>query len=55
MNKTRFVVKAVAGTLATGVLLIGTLAAPAEAKKDTGWPMVTDGSSQSARDTGWPM
>ena len=55
MNKTRFVVKAVAGALAASVLVIGTLAAPAQAKKDTGWPMVTDGSSQTAKDTGWPM
>lgn len=55
MNKTRFVVKTVAGTLAASVLLIGTLAAPAQAKQDTGWPMVKDGSTQTLKDTGWPM
>jgi len=43
MNKTRFAVKCFAGAVATTVLVLGSLAAPAQAK-DTGW---------GAKDTGW--
>lgn len=51
MTKTRFALKAVAGTVATAVLVLGSLAAPAEAK-DTGWGK----SSKNVtimKDTGW--
>lgn len=56
MKKTRFAVKAVAAGLATTVLLLGSLAAPASAKNDTGWPMKSkDTTSITLKDTGWPM
>jgi hypothetical protein len=55
MNKTRFAARIIAGTLASAVLAIGTLAAPAQAK-DTGWPMgVSSNSVTTLKDTGWPM
>ncbi len=38
MNKTRFAARIIAGTLASAILALGTLAAPAQAK-DTGWPI----------------
>lgn len=56
MKKTRFAVKFFAGTLATTVLVLGSMAAPAQAAHDTGWgPRVVakDGTMQAMRDTGW--
>jgi len=55
MNKTRCAVKCFAGTLATTVLVLGSLSAPAQAK-DTGWgPVAPDGNGISyvMKDTGW--
>jgi hypothetical protein len=52
MNKTRFAVKAFAGAMATTVLVLGAFAAPAEAKKDTGWD-VNGGVQTLKKDTGW--
>ena len=46
MNKSRFVAKAFAGTLATTLLVLGSFAGPADAARDTGWGV-------SGRDTGW--
>lgn len=56
MNKTRFAIKAFAAGVATTILVLGSVAGPAEAKnKDTGWNPVgtSDGSSQTMKDTGW--
>jgi hypothetical protein len=57
MKKTRFAVKCFAGTLATTVLVLGSLSAPAQAAKDTGWGGVgvapKDGPVKAMRDTGW--
>ncbi len=53
MNKTRFAVKAFAGTIAATVMVLGSLSAPAEAR-DTGWGKVRDDSpSAQKKDTGW--
>jgi hypothetical protein len=56
MNKTRFAVKCFVGTLATTVLVLGSLSAPAQAR-DTGWGGVgiapKDSSVKVMRDTGW--
>lgn len=57
MNKTRFAVKAFAGTLAATVLVLGSLGAPAQAK-DTGWgpiaPRDGGGVAHAMKgDTGW--
>jgi hypothetical protein len=56
MKKTRFAVKFFAGTLATTVLVLGSMAAPAQAARDTGWGpaiVVKDGPMQTMKDTGW--
>jgi len=56
MNKTRFAVKAFAGTLATTVLVLGSLAGPAEAMKGTGWGVSSTDIPVAAamrKDTGW--
>ncbi|HZJ07272.1 MAG TPA: hypothetical protein VFD59_17635 [Nocardioidaceae bacterium] len=58
MNITRFAVKAFAGTLATTVLVLGSLAGPAQAaKKDTGWGAASSGGTTTTttmrKDTGW--
>lgn len=59
MNKTRIAARIIAGAIASAVLLTGALAAPAQAVRDTGWPMGNakqdDGSATMLRDTGWPM
>ena len=56
MNKTRLVTKVVAGSLAASALLLGTLAAPAQATNDTGWGAggshIGSGAVSKA-DTGW--
>lgn len=55
-NKTRFAAKALAGTLVTTLLVLGSAAGPASAKKDTGWGVSSSGSGTSAtlrKDTGW--
>jgi hypothetical protein len=57
MNKTRIVARIIAGTLASAVLAIGTLAAPAQAK-DSGWPVGSapkDGGVSLLKDSGWPV
>ena len=56
MKKTRFAVKALAGTLAATVLVLGSMSAPAQAKNDTGWGPVAprDGGFHAMKgDTGW--
>ncbi|HET8716822.1 MAG TPA: hypothetical protein VFM50_03650 [Nocardioidaceae bacterium] len=57
MNKTRFVAKCIAGTVGATVLAMATLAAPAQAAKDTGWGPVAprDGGTfvKMSSDTGW--
>ena len=56
MNKTRFAVKAFAGTLVATVMVLGSLSAPAQAKPDTGWgPVAPGGGSYTMMkgDTGW--
>lgn len=55
MNMTRFAVKAFGGTLAATVLVLGSLAGPAQAAKDTGWSAVSDGGRTTTmrKDTGW--
>ena len=61
MKKTRFAAKAFAGTVATTLLVLGSLAGPADAARDTGWGKTSQSTSdlgsgkdsQSARDTGW--
>jgi Spy/CpxP family protein refolding chaperone len=56
MNKMRFVTKVVAGSLAASALLLGTLAAPAQATKDTGWFVGgnnNNGGIGKHADTGW--
>jgi hypothetical protein len=56
MKEMRFAAKALAGTFATTALLLGALAGPAEAKKDTGWGKPLDSvisATPLARDTGW--
>ncbi len=56
MNKTRFALKAFAGTLTATVLVLGSLSAPAEAaKRDTGWGSSSYDRTFTAakRDTGW--
>ena len=54
MNKTRIAARIVAGAIVSAVLLTGTLAAPAQAKNDTGWngTSVKD-TTTNAKDTGW--
>ena len=55
-KKSRFAVKAFAGTLATTLLVLGAAAGPAAAKKDTGWGVAGDGAGTSQtlrKDTGW--
>lgn len=55
MNKTRIAARIIAGTLASAVLAMGALAAPAQAK-DSGWnPTVSprDGGAQYLKDSGW--
>jgi hypothetical protein len=54
MNKMRFVTKVVVGGLAASALLVGTLSAPAQAARDTGWDSTGSGkTSVSLVDTGW--
>lgn len=55
MNKTRFAAKAFAGTIAATVMVLGSLSAPADAAKDTGWGPVSDskGPATMRKDTGW--
>jgi hypothetical protein len=55
MNKTRIVGRIIAGAVASALLLTGALAAPAQAKKDTGWngTSVTKAGPSMMRDTGW--
>lgn len=56
MNKTRVIIKWFAGTVAATALILGSVSAPAEAARDTGWgPVSTKSSSGTAplRDTGW--
>jgi hypothetical protein len=55
MNRTRLVTKVVAGSLAASALLLGTLAAPAEAANDTGWGAGGGhgAGAVSKADTGW--
>ncbi|HET6625344.1 MAG TPA: hypothetical protein VFG63_03045 [Nocardioidaceae bacterium] len=56
MKKTRFALKAFAGTLAATILVVGSMSAPAQAKNDTGWGGTVapkNGPMQTMRDTGW--
>jgi uncharacterized membrane protein len=56
MNKMRFAAKVFAGALATTVLVLGSLSAPAQAAKpDTGWGVKGDTGwgVASKGDTGW--
>ena len=54
MNKSRFAVKCFVGAVATTVLVLGSLAAPAQAAKDTGWGAKDTGwGATSAKDTDW--
>jgi hypothetical protein len=57
MNKKRIVGRIIAAAAASALLLTGALAAPAQAKKDTGWGSTSiqkaAGGMTSHRDTGW--
>lgn len=56
MNKTRIVGRIIAGAVASALLLTGTLAAPAQAKRDTGWGSTSiqkAGGPTQMKDTGW--
>jgi hypothetical protein len=56
MNKTRIVGRIIAGAVASALLLTGALAAPAQAKKDTGWGSTSiqkAGGPTQMKDTGW--
>ena len=55
MKKTSFAVKAFAGTLVATILVLGSVSAPAQAMKDTGWdrPVAPSGGPSYMRDTGW--
>ncbi len=57
MKKTRIVGRISAGAIASAVLLTGALASPAQAAKDTGWPMgvKSDSGATMLKDTRWPM
>ncbi|MBY9074325.1 hypothetical protein K1X13_05770 [Nocardioides sp. WL0053] len=55
MKKTRFAARIIAGALASAVILTGSLAGPAQAKNDTGWPTgAKSGDTSVLKDTGWP-
>lgn len=49
MNKARFAMKAFAGTVLATVMVLGSVSAPADAARDTGWGK----SVQLKKDTGW--
>lgn len=58
MDKTRFAAKAFAGTVATTLLVLGSLAGPADAAggKDTGWGVSGQKDAvvyRGGKDTGW--
>jgi hypothetical protein len=57
MNKKRIVGRIIAAAAASALLLTGALAAPAQAKKDTGWNgtsvVVAKGGPTMMKDTGW--
>jgi hypothetical protein len=57
MNKTRIVGRIIAGAVASALLLTGALAAPAQAKKDSGWGTTSiqkaAGPAQMKKDSGW--
>lgn len=54
MDKMRFVAKAAAGSVAVAALLMGALAGPAQAARDTGWgPSSPRDSVNTLTDTGW--
>ena len=56
MNKTRIAARIIAGTLASAVLAMGALAAPAQAK-DSGWPVGVGQKDTTTmlKDSGWPV
>jgi hypothetical protein len=56
MNKTRIVGRIIAGAVASALLLTGALAAPAQAKKDSGWGTTSiqkAGGPTQLKDSGW--
>jgi hypothetical protein len=57
MNKTRIVGRIIAGAVASALLLTGALAAPAQAKRDSGWGTTSiqkaAGGPTQMRDSGW--
>jgi hypothetical protein len=56
MNKKRIVGRIIAAAAASALLLTGALAAPAQAKKDSGWGTTSiqkAGGMTSHRDSGW--
>ena len=53
MNKTRIAARIIAGALASAVLAVGALSAPAQAA-DTGWGRTgVVSKSEMLKDTGW--